>query len=458
MKTEVATPLYGVCGEGSLLDGQVVSLHFVKQTEVVNLRTRHDTSYKIPLHSSIQFAILYNPQGDINKASNGYWFQTIADVIEAKPVPLMLYVSKSSRLKNATTEQMVKEGEVIVPMSIKTKGSKPVYLKCLTIQGDEMKRLPPECTGPFTTTPVLLRLYLTQLLKHLTLPQDVIVFLSINQKNQLLVEFGSHPVSLVSQKTMLSIIGTTKPSTETAYDEETPTKVVEIASELNLEFEQLTLSSEEMERLNQHTKELFRTFSPTLVDCFVDDLAPGGHGTQTLLNSFFVDGIQGFHLHTPERAFTRRKPTPEQAFTMEQHREMVVSPLKGQNTSVKQPPPASPSLSSIPLPQKLVPTNPVQYVPPTADEEDKDDYEEPFDPLSPTRASPASTKPEYDYIDKQQRGNAVQQLYEELRKLSSNCTQLRAELDNVKRRLQGSLSIVLFIISNKKFAYLIDYY
>ena len=562
MKATVVTSLYGVCGEESLLDGQTISLHFIKETEIIQLMMGNNASYKIPLHSSIEFGVIYNPHNDLSKALNGYIFQTIGDLIEAKPSPVMVYASKSSKTKDKTAEQIVKSGDLLVPLSIKTKGTKPMYLKCWCVKSNAVKRLPVDCKGVFSTTPTLLRVHLTDLVKHAKLPQDVLVLLTSEQKNQLPVDFGTC-VSLISQETVLSVIGTTEPSSSAAYQEK-KCSLVEIGSGLDVEFEKVVPTEEELELLDKQTKELFRSFSPVSVDSFVDDLPPGCHETQTILNTYFTSKGQGFHLYMPEGTFSEKTEgdsltpnTPKSSFNRSplptpNHMSSALQanppppPPPLPSTPENPPPPLPPPNPTTPLPQvnpppppppplpssftpvnpplphfpkistnpppitpppfQVTPNNPVharvspnthspvttqkqlpeprklplparvprptatlnKFIPnkpPVCSTEDEvdDDYELPLlqddnlslhfqedrpPPLPPDRVSLSSrgsaTGMDYEYVDgnnfvkyREQTNEIIRSLREEMSRVASTCTKLRAELDNVKRRLQG---------------------
>lgn len=69
-------------------------------------------------------------------------------------------------------------------------------------------------------------------------------------------------------------------------------------------------------------------------------------------------------------------------------------------------------------------------------------------PLPPDRVSLSSrgsaTGMDYEYVDgnnfvkyREQTNEIIRSLREEMSRVASTCTKLRAELDNVKRRLQG---------------------
>lgn len=517
MKAKVVTSLYGVCGEESLLDDQLVNLHFIKETEVVQLDVGNDCIFKIPLHSSVEFGIIYNPNGDVHKAMNGYWFPTIGELIEAKPAPVMVYASKTSKGKDKLVEQTVKAGDILVPLSIKTKGTKPMYLKCLNMRTNEVKRLPLDCKGCFTTTPVLLRMHLADLLQHAKLPQDVLIILSAEQKSQLPLEFSARPYTLIKQETMLSVIATTDPGTE-AINRDKDFSLVEIATGLELEFEQQSaLSGEELQSLIQQTNQLFQRFSPKSVDSFVDDLAPGSHETQKLLNTYYIREGEGYQLHMPDRTSANQKTAESVSYT----------PVVRKNTVAPQPPPPClppqlPAVSSVPpqiactpsclppplppiarlqglpespvtpcTPPPLPPPNPVvtppiastppRFLPPKeprnlmppprilrpgiknkqkpahiSDDEELDDYEihmpavdEKLDTVSVSSRG-STTSADYECIDENairrpirsllsSDHEIIQSLRDELSKLNLTCTKLKAELDNVKRRLQGKL-------------------
>ena len=543
MKTRVVTSLYGVCGEESLLDEQLVNLHFIKETEIVQLDVGNDCIFKIPLHSSVEFGIMYNPNGDVHKAMNGYWFQTIGDLIEAKPAPNMVYVSKTSKGKGKLVEQTVKTGDILVPLSIKTKGTKPMYLKCLCMQTDEVKRLPLDCKGCFTTTPNLLRMHLEDLLKHAKLPQDVLIVLSTEQKNQLPLELNARPYTLLKQETMLSVIATTDPGTE-ARNKEKDFSLVEIATGLDIEFEHQALSGEEFLSLTHQTNQLFQSFSPKSVDSFVDDLAPGSHETQKLLNTYYIREGEGYQLHLPDRNSAKienQKTTETIAYTpvvRKNARAPQLPAVSSAHSQIPQAPPClpphPPAVSSVPpqvpripqippsLPPQLPPINRVQSLPESpvtpctqpppppplpppnpvvtppaaatpsrfvmnlppkephnlmppprilrpsmtnkqktkpahiSDDEELDDYEihmpaidDKIDTASISSRG-STTSADYECIDENTirrpiRSQSadheiIQSLRDEMSKLSMTCTKLKAELDNVKRRLQGRLS------------------
>ena len=156
--------LYGICGDWSLFEGQLLNIHFKKETEVVSVQVVEGAQYIVPLNSTLLCSILYNPLKNMELAKIGFDFQNVLDIIETKPMPKVVAVTVDC--------SPVTKGEILVikDVQIQENDSEKKRLLCFSANTGSEKWLNEDCEGGFTTSIQLIKLHLSELIPHVSLP------------------------------------------------------------------------------------------------------------------------------------------------------------------------------------------------------------------------------------------------------------------------------------------------
>lgn len=179
LKVKVSAGIFGNTEQETFSDGDLLNIHFVKQSRVVVVEKYGGRCVKVPLNSAAQFGVLYNPENNIKGAQIGYEFRTVNQLIAQKPMPRV--VCALQQFKGATPESSLEENEVLVINS--TKSGRPFggkHIVCTQICGSRMtkKKLPENCIGCFSTKPSYVKLFLPEIIHHFELPVLAMVFLT----------------------------------------------------------------------------------------------------------------------------------------------------------------------------------------------------------------------------------------------------------------------------------------
>ena len=162
--------LYGICGDWSLFEGQLLNIHYQKETEVVSVQIDGGAQYVVPLNSTLQCSILYDPLTNIELAKMGFDFQNVLGIIEAKPMPKVVAVTVDC--------SPVTKGEILMIKSVQYQenNSEKRQILCLSVKTGTEKWLNEDCEGCFTTEIQLIKLHLSELIPHVSLPIQAVFF------------------------------------------------------------------------------------------------------------------------------------------------------------------------------------------------------------------------------------------------------------------------------------------
>ena len=154
--------------------GDVVNLHFIKRTTLVDIRVPDAGqigSVLVPLHGCVEYSILYDPDNDIEKAKAGYTFQTVGDLLAKKSMPKVVCASEGFNSGNERSS--IKAREVLLILKVKKRRfSGPPSLVVFSATCGTRKVLRSGCAGKFSTNPILTKLPMPHILKHF-LPADI---------------------------------------------------------------------------------------------------------------------------------------------------------------------------------------------------------------------------------------------------------------------------------------------
>ena len=227
--------LYGV-SSGSLVEGQLLMVYFLKETNAVSAVVAGLTKV-IPLSTTVKFAIPYDPYNNPVAAKEGYFFQSVADLIKAKTMPCVVHVGKSWRA-SAKNFSSISEGQVLIVKGINTSIRKRKRLLCIDVATKIELTLEDSCNGHFNTCPTLASIDLQTLLANFKLPMNVMVNRS-----------GSHVnCTLTRQFVLKSIIASFCPPSvhgELPAVKKLPSEVIEVISTVSIDVRMIKISQEE---------------------------------------------------------------------------------------------------------------------------------------------------------------------------------------------------------------------
>ena len=170
--------LYGNTAHATLLATDAMAAHFVMKTQVVRTALDRGGTYHVPCTSSNLFSLLFDPKNNIIEAMNGFYFESVSDMMLHTPLPPAIKAVRS--FQGSSIEFSVQEGDVLlVSRRIKSRGvPKRKYISCYKAATGEKKRLYEGCTAGFTTRPEDVQLSLSELLnsRYSPLPLKAVMY------------------------------------------------------------------------------------------------------------------------------------------------------------------------------------------------------------------------------------------------------------------------------------------
>ena len=282
----ISESMYGICEDRSLMEGQLLSVHFQKTMRVLSVKASQSGSeYTLPVSSSLGVSLLYNPDNKPDKSKRGYEFKEVVDLINADPLPQMICVLESfTDLNNRT----LKEGEILFINKIK-KVDESLCLVCTNVLTGESSLIGKTCATRFTTATDKIAMSLSKLLNYVKLPANV-VFSSPPDGSIVLPSsaLGGY-YTIEQEREEKSVIASTKYMSE----EDSSVETIEILLSLPLDVQLVELSSEDLEKLRIETQQLYDNFHFSHVNKVICDLESSINYIQTALFKALGGGPSG---------------------------------------------------------------------------------------------------------------------------------------------------------------------
>ena len=256
--------IYGVC-DGSLRNDQPLQIYFKREAKVVNVRlSRHN--YIIPVGLQLKASVLYNPHNNLEKAKEGYYFATVADLIKAVPQPSVVSVGKNWMPSNDSSQSLEK-GQILLIKGIDLSDRKGKMLNCINIESNTLVCLEDTCKGHFTTQPSLIAVDLKLLLQYIKLPIQV----SIHHEDPKFQKWLKNEIGVINDHYVLqSIIAST---TRCNYDE-VPSEVMEIISSVPIDVRIMQISEENKIQLSIGANKLAKILKPSILTEIITNISP----------------------------------------------------------------------------------------------------------------------------------------------------------------------------------------
>ena len=255
IRVHVCKGFYGSTERSSVSEGDIYNIHFVKKAKVVIVRDCSKVDYRIALNSSVEFGVLHNPEGNIQKALDGYKYPKVSDIMAISPLPKVIRATLG--FKGTAVDNSVEKNEIFIIREIKPKGNR----KCLivySVTNSMIKYLFESCEGHFSTKPYDVRLFLPEILEHFPQPFPTMCYLFVNSETsqELPHHLTSSAVTILGESTDLSLIASSNCQVEAGRP-----LLVEIPIDLDIEV-QLTQPKDETDndQLYETTNDLMKNF------------------------------------------------------------------------------------------------------------------------------------------------------------------------------------------------------
>ncbi len=280
----VSESLYGICEDKSLMEGQLLSIHFFKEMKVLEVKEKKSGSkYTLPISSSLLSSILYNPESKPDTAKKGYVFSEIDDLVNANPLPkIVCALDTFTDFKG----NVVKQNDILFIQKLTEYQSIP-SLFCTNVQTGISLIIGRGCEAKFTTATGKISMRLQKLLQFVKLPIDV-TFNPPSDKSIVLPQSAMSSVyTIQEEKVEKSVIVSTKYTSESMCTIET----IEIFLSVPVDVQLVNLPPKELEKLREETKSLHDKFQPSDVSKVICDLDSSINYIQTALyKAISVDG------------------------------------------------------------------------------------------------------------------------------------------------------------------------
>ena len=255
--------VYGV-HDNILQSGQQFEAYFMKEMPVITMKVA-ERRYTVPVNSSYKFGVLYNPRNDdLSTARIGRQFEKAADLMKAVPLPSVVYVGKECTGLGERGEESIKVGTLLLVKGIERHhhSGKANMLKCLKATYNNEAELEEvyfsgKRKGYFSTQESLVCFPLSVLLKHFEVPINVSIY--HGDVNALHKKFNDKSAVIESKEisTLTSVIVSLHSTSQCP-----PSKLLEMHSEISMDFYVSCIEGKEMDELKQKAISLSHSLSP----------------------------------------------------------------------------------------------------------------------------------------------------------------------------------------------------
>ena len=159
---------YGINDRETLGNQEKLIISFVKSRKVLNIITSAQQKFALPLGSALQLSLLYNPDGNENRALRGYTFQSIGELVRKSPnLPRVICATQACR--GDSLKSTVFENELLV---VENYNAQTKRLQVISLSKNPIcKFLPLHCIGCFTTKPSSVCMYVSDICNYIGIPR-----------------------------------------------------------------------------------------------------------------------------------------------------------------------------------------------------------------------------------------------------------------------------------------------
>lgn len=170
----VSDSLYGICGENSLMEDQLLHVHFLKEMKVLLVKAKSSNKeYNLPICSILEVSVLYDPNKRSLEAKKGLTFSRTEDLINAVPLPKI--VCALVAFKDLNDKEIEAAAVLYIEELCNEEDKEEKYITCVNFSNGESYKIDKTCESKFTTAPEKIRMPVDKMLERVSLPVDVTV-------------------------------------------------------------------------------------------------------------------------------------------------------------------------------------------------------------------------------------------------------------------------------------------
>ena len=254
VRLSVCESFYGIGDHFSIFNSDKIDVHFMKETLVASIR--HNTGrklIKIPLNADFEVSLTYDSAGVVFDCQ-----MTTSQLMKTNTLPMLLKVEKGCKGSKQSSDFF--EGEIL----ISPKQITPTKIECFSQMNGTIKMIHKSSKLVFIANPLHQKLCLADI-EHFELPLKVKL-----HPSERLEEYFKMPSTIESlrkeQSVLVSLCNNEKPLEEG--------KVIEVFTDVPMEFEVVQLSEKEKESLSEKSRLLYESFTPSCITKVITDTKP----------------------------------------------------------------------------------------------------------------------------------------------------------------------------------------
>ena len=270
------TGYYGANSNLQISKGEKLHVHLTRTTDVViaanDLQGRE--TYSIPLNSSCQFSIIYNPHENMSEAMKGYVFKGVKKLASADSLPKVVCALTAWKRGKIT----VNVNEVLVVKNSNDRNELHVF----SVTCSQSKWLPFDCRSKFTTYPQLIPMYLLDIVSNVSeaFPCQVLM-----QAAEGMTELLGSSQLMLLKSTSETTLHCSYPGTNDVFD-----------LPVNLPRVTVAICEDENEtenfQLYESTINMICSYNPAYISCCRDDVTKNTYETQSMIYASIREGYE----------------------------------------------------------------------------------------------------------------------------------------------------------------------
>ena len=296
LRVKIVTGFCAMNDKDPTLDiDDVYSIHLSKRSELVIIRDITGEHYSIPMYSSLQFGLIYDP-GNETKV-----FNSVNEIINAKPLPKAIVAMEQYSGHKKKALFIANELLLIQSISKHGGGLKRPSLSAYSIISNSKKDIPGDCVARFSTAPWLTKMYPSDMMEFVHNPLPCNARLYFDESMSSLPEHLSREIVTVEEmSTNSSFLMSLE---EHRRGKRTEVKdLIDIPTCIGIDVHILSplKTKDRYQKLYEDTARLLKEFNPTKVQACVDAPSDDVYVTQAQLLAQCRRGYEnvGFNIET----------------------------------------------------------------------------------------------------------------------------------------------------------------
>ena len=239
-QVDISESLYGVVGDGSLLQGERLCLHFLKLTDALIAESGYEMYY-VPVCSSYQCNIGVCKDKSLAPTN----FSSMVSFLSSSALPKVVCVEDGA--------EPVKTGELLLVKELNHshKNNKVNFITCWSITEQKEKCLKKSCKASFNVAPEATKVYLRDVIDHCQLPMTVKLYTT---------DTSTTTLTITERLLVKSVI---------ASKQNNPDELLEILASTAMMAKKLETSASSSKELQKHTALVYKAFHPSQIGMII---------------------------------------------------------------------------------------------------------------------------------------------------------------------------------------------